>query len=189
MYDYVWHSCWGQQPAFGGRFFLYCGSSQSRLGSGHLYSLSNAIIFPSFFFFKMFYCHLFISLYSKKYIIVIVYGITLGVKCLCVCPFEDKEEHQVPCFNLYFSILRQGLSLSLELGWWAANPNDPPVSAPPKSWGYRYAWTYLVFYMGFWTLVLVTDKPSPETLFCFLWILVIYSGWVWICSPPASAPE
>lgn len=42
-----------------------------------------------------------------------------------------------PAFSLCLLVLRQGFSLSLELGWQPVNPSVP-LSLPPQCWDYKH---------------------------------------------------
>lgn len=53
----------------------------------------------------------------------------------CVRPFICRCQRNMSSILFHYStiFLRQGLFLSLELGWWQARPNSLPVSIPHKA--------------------------------------------------------
>ena len=58
--------------------------------------------------------------------------------CTCVlrCTYsEENTEYRVSYlkFSSCHIPLRQGISVALELGWWPANPSNPPVSIPQRT--------------------------------------------------------
>ena len=109
-------------------------------------------------------------------------------------------------------LLRQGLSLDLNLEWQPTSPKDPPVFSSPMCWGFGQLWPHLAFYMvlGIWTQVLMLvhqillpAEPSPSLLVLFFetgyvtksrahqlgWLATEVQGSVCLCLPNAGITD